>query len=99
MALEEKILQELQEIKEAAAFNAKQVLTMEEAARFMGVSKSNLYKLVSEKRVPYYKSAAGRLTYFKREELAQWLTAVRVPTGEELEAQAVARAIEKGGAV
>lgn len=92
-------MQELQEIKEAALIGAKPVLTMADAAQFMGVSKANLYKLVSTKRVPHYKSEGGKLTYFKREELEQWLTAVRVPTNEELEAQAVTRSVTKGGAV
>lgn len=94
---EEKILQELQAIKEAALLAAKPILTMEDAAAFMGVTKCNLYKLVHEKRIPYYKSAGGKFTYFKRVELEQWLTAVRVPTNDELEAQAVARSVTKGG--
>lgn len=94
---EEKILQELQEIKQLTLMAAKPVLTMPEAAQFMGVTMSNLYKLVHLKRVPYYKSAGGKLTYFKREELMQWLTAVRVPTDEELERQAVTHTMEKGG--
>lgn len=97
MALEEKIMQELQEIKEAALIGAKPVLTMEDAALFMGVSKSNLYKLVSAKRIPHYKSEGGKFTYFKRDELAQWLTAVRVSTNDELEAQAATRCATKGG--
>lgn len=95
---DEKILQELQAIKDAALLAAKPIFTMDDAAAFMGVTKCNLYKLVSAKRIPYYKSAGGKFTYFKRAELEEWLTAVRVPTNEELEAQAAAHnAITKGG--
>lgn len=99
MADNEKILQELQEIKNAALLAAKPILTMDDAAAFMGVTKCNLYKLVSAKRIPYYKSAGGKFTYFKRTELEQWLTAVRVPTNEELEAQAATRSATRGGAL
>lgn len=95
---DERILQELQEIKNAALLAAKPILTMDDAAAFMGVTKSNLYKLVSGKRIPHYKSVGGKFTYFKRVELEQWLTAVRVPTDEELEQQAICRSV-KGGAL
>ena len=93
------ILQELQEIKQAALLAAKPILTMPEAAAFMGVTMSNLYKLVHARRVPYYKSEGGKFTYFKRTELEQWLTAVRVPTNDELDAQAVMHNMKKGGAL
>lgn len=99
MADNEIILKELREIKDAALLAAKPILTMDDAAAFMGVTKCNLYKLVSAKRIPYYKSEGGKFTYFKRTELEQWLTAVRVPTNEELEAQAVNRSVMKGGAL
>lgn len=95
---DEKILQELQEIKSAALLAAKPILTMPEAAAFMGVTMSNLYKLVHMRRVPHYKSEGGKFTYFKRAELEAWLTAVRVPTDDELDAEAAARNM-KGGAL
>ncbi|MBR6018098.1 MAG: helix-turn-helix domain-containing protein [Paludibacteraceae bacterium] len=94
---DEKILQELQEIKAAALLAAKPILTMQDAAAFMGVTKCNLYKLVSAKRIPHYKSQGGKFTYFKRVELEQWLTAVRVPTNEELDTRAATRCATKGG--
>lgn len=99
MAAEELILQELRELRAEAQAAARPILTIDEAAQFMGVSKSHLYKLTFEKRIPYYKSEGGRYTYFKREELVQYLTAVRVPTAEELETQAETRAATKGGKV
>lgn len=92
-------MQTLQEIKDAALLAAKPILTMDDAAAFMGVTKCNLYKLVSAKRIPHYKSVGGKFTYFKRTELEQWLTAVRVPTNEELAEQAATRSLTKGGAL
>ena len=34
---------------------AKEILTLEEAARFLGMAKSTLYKLTHEQAIPYYK--------------------------------------------
>ena len=99
MAAEEQILQELRELRAETQAAARPILTIDEAAQFMGVSKSHIYKLTFEKRIPYYKSEGGRYTYFKREELVQYLTAVRVPTAAELETQAETRAATKGGKV
>lgn len=96
--MESIILQELKEIKEAALLATKPILTLEDAAAFMGVSKCCLYKLVHAKKIPYYKSAGGKFTYFKRAELEEWLTAVRVPTAEEMEVMAATRSAMKGGA-
>lgn len=83
--------EELQEIKEMVLLGEKPVYTMEDAVKVVGVSKSNLYKLVHEKKIPHYKSKGGKLTYFNREELLQWLLAVRIPTNEELATQAATR--------
>jgi len=96
---EEIILQELRKIKDAALLAAKPILTMDDAAAFMGVTKNNLYKLVSARRIPHYKSEGGKFTYFKRAELEQWLTAVRVPTNDELESKAATRNLTGGGAL
>ena len=94
----EKILQMLQEIKDATLIAVKPVLSMEEAAAFTGRKVSYLYKLTHERKIPYYKSGnGGAALSFKRKELEEWLTAVRVPTNDELEAQAAMRTATKGG--
>lgn len=54
------------------ALNTKEVLTPEEAATYMGVSKSWLYKRTCAGDVPYYKPF-GKLNFFNRKELEQWL--------------------------
>ena len=45
--------------------NAKDVLTLEEAAAFMGMKKSTLYKLTHEQAIPYWKpiSSTRLITY------------------------------------
>lgn len=69
--------------------NSKEVLTSEEAARYMGISRSYLYKLTCRREVPHYKPA-GKVIYFKRAELEQWLQNNRVATVNEARGQAEA---------
>ncbi len=51
-----------------AGLTSKKVLTFDEAAKFTGLSKSYLYKLTSQQRIPFFKPT-GKLVYFDREEL------------------------------
>jgi hypothetical protein len=44
--------------------------------------------LVCGKKIPYYKSDGGKLTYFDKSELEAWMLKHRVKTTEELEADA-----------
>jgi len=75
--------------KQAQAMsNTKIVLTMDDVAELTGMSKNYIYRLVHLRRIPHYKSPGGKRTYFKREEVEQWLLSHRVPTTEELQQQA-----------
>lgn len=67
----------------------KEVLTSEEAARYMGYSMSGLYKLTMRRVIPHYKPT-GRSVFFNRKELEAWLQTNRVSTDEELTAKAEA---------
>ena len=80
------------------SLNTKEVLTSDEAASYMGVSKSYLYKLTMGNKIPHYKPM-GKMVYFNRQELEQWLQANRVATDEELSQQAQAYCMRKGGAL
>ncbi len=78
---------------------AKEVLTLDETARYMGVSHSYLYKLTMSHRIPHYKPN-GKMCYFNRKEVEEWLQQNRVATADELEARAQAYcAKKKGGAL
>ena len=93
-------MKELKNITDAisakVAVNTKEVLTTDEAASYMGVSKSYLYKLTMEKRIPHYKPM-GKMCFFNRKEMEMWLQANRVATDEELSQDAQAYCIKKGG--
>lgn len=50
----------------------KEILTFEEACFYLGRSASNMYKLTSARIIPYY-VPTGKLIYFKRSELDEWI--------------------------
>lgn len=68
-------------------YTAKAVLTTDEAARYMNVSKSALYKLMMRREIPFSKPN-GKLCFFSRQELENWLMRNRVATADELQEQA-----------
>jgi len=57
---------------------------MDDAALLTGLSKSTLYKMVCLRRIPYYKSQSGKLIYFDKESLNNWMLNVRVDTVVEV---------------
>lgn len=75
----------------------KEVLTSAEAAKYMGISKSYLYKLTMNRQIPHYKPL-GKMCYFNRLELEQWLQSNRYATDTELSQQAQSICMRKGGA-
>jgi excisionase family DNA binding protein len=80
------------------SIQTKGVLTTSEAAAYMGVSKSYVYKLTMKRQIPHSKPM-GKMCYFNRLELEQWLQQNRVETVQETDqkAQAYCRRKRKGG--
>lgn len=78
-------------------FTTKEVLTSDEAAQYMGISKSYLYKLTMRGEIPHYKPM-GKMCYFNRLELEQWLQQNRVASSTEI-ADAANRYCMKGGSL
>lgn len=66
----------------------KEVLTSEEAAKYLGVSKSCLYKWTMSRAIPHYKSPTGKMCFFNRKEVEAWMQSCKVATNDELEQQA-----------
>ena len=77
-------------------FCTKEVLTSDEAAKYMGISKSYLYKLTMNQEIPHFKPM-GKMCYFNRIELEQWLQSNRVATNSEISQMANAYCMKKGG--
>ena len=77
-------------------FCTKEVLTSDEAARYLGVSKSCLYKWTMTRQIPHYKSPTGKICFFNRQEVEVWMQSNRVATDAELEQQSQ-KLSKKGG--
>lgn len=72
------------QVANRVAINTKDVLTSDEAAVYLGVSKSFLYKLTMRKEIPHYKPN-GKLCFFERLELNRWAEQGRCTTTTELQ--------------
>lgn len=72
----------------------KEVLTSDEAARYMGISKSYLYKLTMKQAIPCYKPL-GKMVYFNRHELEDWLQQNRCATDGEIAQKAQSYCMRK----
>lgn len=86
-------LKERLALMEHSIYSTKSVFTFLEACQYLGVSESLLYKLTSTKEIPHYKPR-GKMLYFSKEELDNWLLQNRVepldPTdGQQEEANEV----------
>lgn len=86
------------EVAERAAYASKEVFTSEEAAKYMGISMSYLYKLTMRQQIPHYKPM-GKMCYFNRHELEEWLQSNRVSSSDEISRKAQAYCMKKGGAL
>jgi excisionase family DNA binding protein len=87
-------------IADRISFTQKTVLTTAEAAAYLGVSLSYLYKLTMRQQIPHSKPL-GKMCYFSRLELEAWLMRNRVATSTELHDRALdycrTRINKKGG--
>lgn len=98
--IEKEMKEDLKRVADLIAANTifctKEVLTSDEVARYMGISKSYLYKLTMRGEIPYYKPM-GKMCYFNRLELEKWLQNNRIATAIEINQQAQAYCMKKGG--
>lgn len=94
----EEMQQVVDNVVDKTIFCTKEVLTSDEAARYMGISKSYLYKLTMKQEIPHFKPM-GKMCYFNRVELEQWLQSNRVATSSEISQKANAYCMKKGGLI
>lgn len=79
------------------SLNKKEVLTTVEASQYLGMSKSYLYKLTMLRKIPHYKSPTGKVCFFNRQELINWMQSNRVATDTELNKKAQTYCMKEGG--
>ena len=65
----------------------KEVLTVEEAAKFMGMARSSLYKMTSDQTIPFYRPN-GKMIFFEMSDILSWIRKNRVSSREEIEEEA-----------
>lgn len=65
----------------------KEVLTLDECSTFTGYSKNHLYRLTSQRAIPFYKPMGGTI-YFKKQEIEEWLLQNRQATEAEINSKA-----------
>ena len=84
--------------KENESNSERGLLTTTEAAHYLGVKPSYLYKMMMRRAIPYYKPG-GKLCFFSRDDLDAWLTSIRIKSQSEIESEAaryiVSREINK----
>jgi excisionase family DNA binding protein len=88
MIQESEIITRLESIEGLLQEHKSKPLGLEEAATYLNVSKSYLYKLTSTNRIPYYKPS-GKLVFFDKRELDQWILHNRVKPQSEIEAESI----------
>lgn len=83
-----KVLEKLTQIQNQIAQKAERPLSLNEATQYLNISKSTLYKLTHQSKIPHFKPN-GKKIYFLKSDLNDWLLRNRVPTTTELEQKAI----------
>lgn len=68
-------------------YTSKEFLTVDEAALFLGLSKSQIYKLTSARKIAAYKPN-GKALYLKMSDLNEWIASGRLQSSREIEMDA-----------
>lgn len=72
---------------ESLVYASKNVLSLDEASKFLSLSKSYLYKLTSAGIIPHYKPQ-GKMIYFEKHILEEWLRQNPVKTQAQIASEA-----------
>lgn len=60
-----------------------EILNLENASHYVGISKSTIYKYTSSREIPHFKR--GKKLFFKKVELDDWLTTNKINSREEID--------------
>lgn len=72
---------------ENLCFAAKEVLNLEEAASFLGIARSTLYKMTHLGQIPYFKPS-GKLIFFEKKALLGWVRSAKSKSVDEIKEEA-----------
>lgn len=73
----------------------KEILNIDEACAFVGISKGSMYKHTMNREIPHCKT--GKKLIFNRNELIEWVGNHRVKTKKEIEDEATNYLINRRG--
>ena len=82
------IRQQLEDIKNFSFIGFKEILSVNEAAAFTGLTKGYLYKLCQSLKIKHYRSKEGKRIYFKKKDLTEWMLAEESMTVDEINSKA-----------
>lgn len=78
----DKLIEQLKMI-ESISYTIKEYLTIDDVAKYLGVTKSMVYKLTSSKQITVYKPT-GKGIYIRREDLLKWIKRNPILSNEDL---------------
>lgn len=68
----------------------KAALSFDEAVQYMNISSSQLYRLTCKRIIPAFKPG-GKLLFFKRADLDNWMLSKRRKTDKEIKSEALTK--------
>jgi len=81
------IQEKLDRIEEILSNQGEQPFSIDEAAAYLHISKSYLYKLTHKRKIAFFKPN-GKLVFFKKHDLDAWLFRGRQDSFDEIEVRA-----------
>lgn len=82
------LVAQIGELKRLILAGTKEVLSIEECSILTNLSVNHLYRLTSQRAIPFYKPQGGKI-YFRKVEIESWLLKNRQATEAELRSEAV----------
>jgi excisionase family DNA binding protein len=79
----ESVQKQMEENEHRTYLLHKEVFSLQEACIYLCISQSYMYKLTSTRKIPHY-SPLGKLIYFKKAELDEWIFASKRGTRANL---------------
>ena len=77
-------VKEIKKLLQINNLNTKEIFSVDDAIKYLQISKSCLFKMTSNKEIPFYKPG-GKKIYFKKSELDEWVFNGKVTSNDELE--------------
>ncbi|MEQ9403190.1 MAG: helix-turn-helix domain-containing protein [Cyclobacteriaceae bacterium] len=95
-SLEKRLLVQIDQKLSKLIIEQKEVFNTVEATKFLGFSRKQLYKLMSKRVIPY-SQPGGKLAYFKKQDLIDYMLQNRQKSKSELEYEANLYLEKEGG--